>query len=180
METEKILFIIASEGFQEIEYHESKKVIEDAGYTVITASDKKGVATAGDKTTTVKVDLTLDEVKVKNYDGLVLIGGPGALEHLDNQEVYKILKEANERLRPIGAICAATRILAKAGVLTRKRATGWNGDGKLAEIYKTYDVKYTPVPVVVEENIVTATDPDAAKLFGQEFLTLLQNNKGWG
>jgi len=179
MASGKILFIIASEGFQHIEYLEPKRILEGAGFSIITASDKAGTAVADDGTIA-KVDLTLDEVKVGNYDGIFIMGGSGALEHLDNEKTYRIMKEANQKLYPIGAICVSPRILAKAGVITRKRATGWNGDGELPEIFKIYDVKYTPMPVVVEENVITATDPDAAKLFGQEIITLLQNNKGWG
>lgn len=174
-----VLFIVAHEGYQPTEYNEPKTVLEDAGFKVITASDKPGTATDKDGGTT-HVDLTLDNVKVGDYAGIFFIGGPGALEHLDNELSYKIAKEADEKHLPLGAICIATRILAKAYALTRKRATGWNGDGELEEIYATYDVIYLNEPVVVEENIVTAVGPAAAKLFGQEILALLHNNKGWG
>ncbi len=179
MASGKVLFIIAHEGFQPVEYKEPKKILEDAGFTIVTASNKPGTATAKDDST-VEVDLTLDEVNVDDYDGIFLIGGPGALEHLDNEKTIKIIKRAETKHLPLGAICASTRILAKAGALTRKRATGWNGDGELPAIYETYFVKYLPEPVVVEENIITATDPSVAKLFGQEIITLLHNNKGWG
>lgn len=179
MATGKILFIIASEGFQPIEYEEPKKILEDAGFTIVTASDKPGIAKSEDGVTA-KVDLTLDKVNVKDYDGIFLMGGPGAMEHLDNEHTGRIVKEGSERHMPLGAICVSTRILAKNNALTRKRATGWNGDGELEELYKTYDVKYLPQPVVVEENVITATDPSVAKLFGQEIITLMQNNKGWG
>ncbi len=81
---------------------------------------------------------------------------------------------------PFGAICIATRILAKANALTRKRATGWNGDNELEKLYATYDVIYLPEPVVVTENIITASGPAAVKIFGQEIISLIHNNKGWG
>lgn len=180
MASGKILFIIASKGFQPIEYEVPKKILEEAGFTITTASDKAGTATTEDGNTSVEVALAIDKVNVNNYDGIFIMGGPGALEHLDNEKTYRVMQEANKKLLPIGAICVSPRILAKAGVLTRKRATGWNEDGQLEEIFKTYDVKYTPAPVVVEENVITATDPDAASVFGQEIITLLQNNKGWG
>ncbi len=179
MASGNVLFIIAHEGYQPIEYAEPKKILEDAGFTVITASNKPGTATDKDGGKT-QVDLTLDEVKVDDYDGIFVIGGPGALENLDNEQTYKIIKKASEKHLPLGAICASTRILAKAGALTRKRATGWDGDNELKEIYETYDVKYMPEPVVVEENIITAVGPTAAKTFGQEIVALLHNNKGWG
>jgi len=175
----KVLFVIAHKGYQPIEYAEPKKILEDAGFTVITASDQPGDATDKDGGTT-HVDLTLPEVQVQDYDGIFFIGGPGSLDHLDNPQSYKILKEAAEKHMPLGAICLATRVLAHADVLTRKRATGWNGDNKLEEIYEAYNVLYMPEPVVVEENIITAVGATAAKTFGQEIVAVLHNNKGWG
>ena len=179
MASGNVLLVIAHEGFQPIEYAEPKKILEDAGFQVVTASNKAGKATDKDGKQ-VDVDITLDNVDVNNYDGIFFIGGPGSLENLDNEQSYAILKKASEKHLPLGAICAATRILAKAGALTRKKATGWNGDHKLEEIYETYNVQYLPEPVVVESNVVTATDPKAAKVFGQEIVSLLHNNKGWG
>lgn len=175
----KVLFIVAHDGYQQVEYNETKKILEEAGFTVVTASNLEGTATAKDGSTT-PVNLTLDTVNVSNYDGIFFIGGPGTLEHLDTKESHDIIKRALNKHLPLGAICVATRILAKAGALTRKRATGWNGDNELEKFYEAYDVKYLPEPVVVEENIITATNPDAAKTFGQEIVALLHNNKGWG
>ncbi len=179
MSAGKILLIVAHEGYQPIEYNEPKKILEDGGFTVITASDKSGTATdsEGGKT---HVNLTLSQVKVTDYDGIFFIGGPGALEHLDTKESYRIIKDASQKYLPLGAICISTRILAKANALTRKRATGWNGDNELEKFYASYEVIYLPEPVVVTENIITATGPAAAKTFGQEIISLVHNNKGWG
>ncbi len=179
MTSGKVLLVVAHEGYQPTEYNEPKRVLEDASFEVITASDKPGTATDKDGGKT-KVDLTLNEVKIDDYDGIFFIGGPGAMECLDNKESYRIIKAAAKKHMPLGAICVATRILAKGGGLTRKRATGWDGDNELTAIYEDYDVKYLKEPVVVEENIITATGPSAAKTFAQEIIALLHNNKGWG
>jgi putative intracellular protease/amidase len=179
MASGKVLFVIAHKGYQPVEYAEPKKIVEDAGFAVFTASNQPGTATDKDGGTT-PVDLPLSDVQVNDYDGIFFIGGPGALEHLDNQQSYTIIKEAAEKYLPLGAICVSTRILAHAHALTRKRATGWNGDHELEKIYEEYDVKYLPEPVVVEGNIITAVGPSAAKTFGQEIVALLHNNKGWG
>jgi len=179
MSAGKILLIVAHEGYQPIEYKETKRILEEGEFTVVTASNKSGAATdsEGEKT---KINLTLPQVKVTDYDGIFFIGGPGALEHLDTKESYRIIKEAAQKHMPLGAICIATRILAKANALTRKRATGWNGDNELEKFYATYDVIYLPEPVVVTENIITASGPAAVKIFGQEIISLIHNNKGWG
>lgn len=179
MQRQKIVLVVAHQGYQPIEYAVPKKILENAGYTVVTASNKPGIATAKDNSTTT-VDILIQDINVNDYAGIFFIGGPGALEHLDNTTSYDLLHKAMTFNLPLGAICAATRILAKAGVLKQRSATGWDGDGLLADIYKEHTVLYIPtVPVVVDGLIVTATGPEAAHLFAQDIITVLHDEKGW-
>lgn len=180
MDETKVLFIIAFNGFQHIEYGIPKHIIEDAGFTVVTASDKSGMAVAKDGSTE-HIDISLDKIHVNHYIGIIFVGGPGAIEHLDNNTSYKIIQDALEQNIPVGAICIATRILAKADVLNGKYATGWNEDGQLDHIYKEYHVKYMPTEdVVIDDNIITATGPAAAQQFGELFVHMLQKKQSWG
>lgn len=180
MDDSAVLFIIASQGFQQVEYHDTKKVIAGAGFPVITASNKPGNAIAEDGSM-VPVEITIDKVVPSNYAGIFFIGGPGALEHLDNNTSYKIAHETAFQNKPIGAICAATRILAKSGVLHDKYATGWNGDNQLGPLYGEYNIHYLPEEkVVVDGNVITATDPSAAHDFGEHIVEMLQNQQRWG
>jgi len=179
MSNGKILFVVAHEGYNPIEYGMPKRVLSDAGYTIITASDGEGAAHAKDGTS-VPVDFPLHKVHVSHYEAILFIGGSGALEHLDNDTSYAILKTAIQAKKIVGAICISTRILAKAGILKGKQATGWNGDGELAHVYQEHDVRYVNQSVAVDENIITATDPDAAQEFGEQVLAVLQNKKAWG
>jgi putative intracellular protease/amidase len=175
-----VLLIIASKGFQQVEYGVTKKMLIDAGFTVVTASDASDRAIAKDGSK-VSVDITLNQIRINNYQGIFFIGGPGTLEHLDNNTSYKILQEAALQHKPIGAICIATRILAKAGVLRDKYATGWNDDGLLNALYAENGVVYLPEEkVVVESNVITATDPSAAQQFGEQIVELLQSKQTWG
>jgi len=180
MEDTTVLLVIASEGFQHREYDETKITIQNAGFSIVTASNKSGTATA-ENGSTAHIDITLDNVMIGNYAGIFFIGGPGALEHLDNNTSYKILQEAFYQHKPIGAICISTRILAKAGVLKDKYATGWNEDGLLNDLYTEHGVIYLPEEkVVVESNTITATDPSVAQDFGKRIIELLQAKQSWG
>src|SRR5690606_25260394 len=134
-----VLIVVAFNGYQEIEYGIPKHIIQDAGFKVITASDQKGCAIARDGSTT-PVDITLDKVDSTLYAGIIFIGGPGTLEHLDNETSYAIIQDAAKNNIPVGAICVSTRILAHAGVLENKYATGWNDDDQLDALYKEYNV----------------------------------------
>lgn len=168
----KVVLVIASEGFQPIEYGVTKDILEEAGVAVITASDKPGGAVATDNSVT-SVDITIPQIIVSDYDGIFLIGGSGAMEKLDNVTVYKLLHEVVKTSIPYGAICIATRILAKAKVITGKEATGWNSDNALLAIFNAYNVTYVDKDVVIDGILVTATGPEAAELFGKAIIRLL-------
>ena len=145
----KVLMIIAHEGFQQLEYGIPKKTLEHVGFKVITASNKPGTATAKDKSTA-KVNMTTDQAIAADYDAIIIVGGPGTLDNLDNEITHQLLHEAHDLDRLIAAICIAPRILARASLLEDVAATGWDGDGQLAEIYEENGVIYEPAPVISE------------------------------
>lgn len=168
----KVVLVIASEGYQPIEYGITKDVLEEAGVTVITASDKPGGAVATDNSVT-SVDVTIHDLNVNDYDGIFLIGGNGAMAALDNEIVYALIRKAVKRPMPYGAICISTRILAKANAITGKQATGWNGDNALLAIYNAHDVTFIDKDVVIHGLLVTAVGPTAAEAFGKAILRVL-------
>lgn len=176
MPQNKVLFVVAHTGYQPVEYSEPKRIIEAEGFRVFTASNKPGVATAkdGSKAT---VDVTLTNVQIADYDAIIFIGGPGALENLDSEESYELIREAFADEKIIGAICVAPRILARAGILTNIYATGWDEDGKLADVFKEFDVKLVREPLAVDSDIVTAQGPAAAHDFGIEIVRLLKSKR---
>jgi len=170
----KILLVIANQGYQPIEYEIPKKLMAQAGIKVITASNQAGIATASDGSQT-NVDITLDQVNTNDYGGIFFIGGPGAITDLDNEASYKIIQEIAKLGKPFGAICISPRILAKAGVLKNKKATGWESkDNPVAPVFKKYGVIYEKKGVVIDGNIVTATCPANAAEFGNAIIKLLK------
>ena len=169
----KILFIIAHNDFQPIEYNVPKQILAQAGIEVVTVSDKSGVATAAQTGEKVLVDKTLEEIKDADYDGVFFIGGPGALEHLDDEKSYRLVREISQSGKLWGAICISPRILAKAGVLQGKEVTGWDGDGELAGILSSAGAKYIHQSVVVDGKLITAAGPRSAEEFGRKIAALV-------
>jgi len=165
MTKKKVVLVIASSGYQPIEYSGTREELENAGLRVLTASDTFGEAIATDNSTT-RIDVQLVSLKISDIDGIFFIGGAGALSCLDNQTSHQILKEAQKARKSLGAICISSRILARAGVLKEKKATGWDGDGKLAGIFKEHGVIYEKKNVVTDGTIITATGPSVAHDFG--------------
>lgn len=169
----KIGLVIANQDYQPIEYGIPKDILSDNGIKVITISDKPTIAIAKDNSST-NVDVTLDKVITLDLDGLYVIGGPGAMEHLNISKMHDLLQQMSALGKSYGAICISPRILAEANVLNNKKATGWDEDLKLESIFKKYNVKYEKnKPVVVDDKVVTATGPAAAQEFALAILKVL-------
>jgi deglycase len=168
----KVVFIVASDGYNAIEYNVPKEILEKTGIKVITACDRPGGAIADDKSTT-PVDITIDKLNVPDYDGIFFIGGPGAMECLDNSISYHIASQAKKYNIPYGGICVAPRILAKAHMLKGKRATGWDGDNALRTIFEGNGVTYVDHDMVTDGYVVTAVGPKAADKFAEGIIRVL-------
>jgi len=164
----KAAMIIAFERFRDEEYAEPKAVLEKAGFTVTTASSKLGTAT-GKLGMKAKVDITLGQVKVEDYDTVLFIGGPGSFDYYDNPTCHKIAQETVKQGKLLGAICAAPGILARAGVLKGKKATMFDDTGEFAKA----GAHFTGKGVEIDGKIITATGPQTAKAWGQAIVKAL-------
>ncbi len=162
----KALFVIASRDFRDEEYFVPREILIGSGFKVRVAGDTKGPAIGADGGE-VKIELSLDEVSVNDFDAIIFVGGPGCLRLLDNDESYRIAREAASKGIMLAAICIAPVILAKAGVLDGKDATVWTGpmDRSAIGILESRGAKYKPEGVVVDGNIVTADGPTSAVAF---------------
>ena len=189
----KVLLVVASKGYHPKEYGETRYELEQQGFDVLVASDAAGVATimpGGARAglpryvalaeqypayAQCSVDYVLSEVDVTSFAGVFLIGGVGAMELLDTTQMHKILQQCVQQNKAIGAICISPRILARAGVITGKHATGWNNDSALESVFAKYGVVLQPELVVVDGLVVTANGPMAAQGFGKAIVSLLSS-----
>lgn len=172
----RIALIIASKGFQQTEYNVTKEILRKEGAIITTVSDRPGGAIAKDGSTA-NVDITLDQLNPQEYNGIFFIGGPGAMEHLDNSTSYKIIAEVKKHNIPYGAICISTRILAKGYGLEGKKATGWNDDLALNVLYPNFGVTLADHPVVTDGLVVTAEGPTAAEGFAEGIRRVITKKK---
>lgn len=166
----KIAMLIAFQGFRDEEYIEPKKILEAAGHKVVTVSTAKGEA-KGKFRLTALVDKTVDEIAAADYDALTLVGGPGALEHLDNPRVHELFRTAEALGRVIGSICISPVVLAHAGLLKGRRVTCWP-DGA-AEVEKGGG-RYTGSDLEIDGRLITANGPLPAKKYGQALAEALK------
>jgi len=163
----KILFVIAYNNFKDEEYAIPRSILKDKGFSITTASNKKGIA-LGVNGLDVEVNYLINEIDINDFDVLVFVGGSGCLRALDNQDSYNLINQAKKDDKVITAICIAPVILAKAGVLKGKKATVWSSpmDKSPIKILTQNGAIFENLDVVVDGNIITANGPQAAEEFG--------------
>ena len=167
----KALFIVAQQGYQDLEYGVPKQILEQAGVEVVTAAKVRGVASG--KVYTTVATLALDEVRVENYDVVIFIGGLGAVRYQHDAEAHRIVLQTVALGKLLCAICIAPTILAYAGVLKRRNATVWNEDGEQEPLFKKLGITYTGKTVTQDGKIITANGPGAARDFGKKIVEVL-------
>ncbi|MCU0417919.1 MAG: DJ-1/PfpI family protein [Cytophagaceae bacterium] len=168
-----ILMILAPEKFRDIEYIVPRAFFEAKGYRVITSSTK--ITSTGRFGFEVTHLTTADKIVPDEYEGLYIVGGAGVLALQTETSVRNLVEVFLEQNKPIGAICAAPRLLLAWGKLQNKRMTGHNGDGRLLILATEGQAEYlTDREVVVDGLFLTANGPEAAELSALEFMKLLE------
>jgi len=96
---------------------------------------------------------------------------PGG-EKGDTKEILAMVKETIEAGKTLGAICVAPAILAKAGVLSGKKATVWSSalDKSIIKILNDSGAICQSDSVVADGGIVTASGPDYAEAFALKII----------
>ena len=164
-----IALVIAEREFRDEEYQVPFDLLQRAGFNVLTVSTTKGTAT-GKLGLQVKPDTLITELDTARLDALVFIGGGGSEQYFADPLAHRLAKEMVASDKVLGAICIAPVILAKAEVLTGKKATVFP-DG--TPILQEHGAEVTGADVEIDGKILTGNGPEAAAAFGQALIDLL-------
>lgn len=169
----KVAMLVA-DGFEQVEYTEPKKALQEAGAEVHTISLKEGKVKGwqhdhwGDE---FQVDKVVSEVKAEDYDGLVLPGGQMNPDNLRiNDEAVSFVKSFFTSEKPVAAICHGPWVLIEADVVEGRSITSYpsiktdliNAGG----LWKDQEV-------VVDRGLVTSRSPDDLPAFCESTINLL-------
>ncbi len=165
----KVLVPLAT-GFEELEAITVIDLLRRAGFEVITAGLDDRPVTASRKTVVIP-DTRIEAVMDQSFDLIVLPGGlPGADNLRDDERVQALIKQQHQQGKTIGAICAAPRALAAAGVIANKTITCY--PGALDQV-AGQDFNITSANVEIDGNIVTSRGPGTAMNFALTLIELL-------
>lgn len=157
-------------GFEELEAVTVIDLLRRAQIEVTVAGLAPGPVT-GSRGTVIQPDTTLDEALRRDYDMVVLPGGqPGATNLENDPRIMALLRRLAAQNKYTAAICAAPRVLAAAGILDGKRATGFPGALDPAKFPR---VQVEKLALVADGQVITSRGPGTAMDFALELIRLL-------
>jgi 4-methyl-5(b-hydroxyethyl)-thiazole monophosphate biosynthesis len=120
----------------------------------------------GSRRIKVMADRKMDDVKLGEYDALVLAGGPGHVNLGKSLKVMEAIRKFDSEKKIIGAICMAPTILVKAGIMENRTGTIYPGNER-----------QLPRPrngrVVMDGHIITSQGPGTAMEFSLRLVEAL-------
>lgn len=167
-----LLIIVAQNDFRDEEYFDPRTIFDEAGFDCTVASNTTSTA-YGKLGGEIEPDIAIADAKAEDYDALMVVGGPGAPTLEDNPSFNQLLQDFQSLDKHITAICIAPTLLAKAGILSGKQATCWNGDGQQSQVLEVHGAQYVSDSVVVDGKYITADGPASAKQFARTIVEKL-------
>lgn len=160
-------------GFEEIEAVTIIDVLRRAGVEVVTAGLDDDGAVTGAHAIRVGADVALAAVDIESFDMIVLPGGEPGTTHLQaDARLAAWIERFGAANRPLGAICAAPRVLATHGLLRGRAATS---HPSVEAMVRAGGAQYTAAGVVRADNIITSRGPGTALAFALAIVELLGN-----
>jgi len=159
-----------AQGCEELEAITIIALLRRAEVEVVTAGLDDQPVIASRKTKIVP-DTTLDRALKEDFDMIVLPGGMPGAQHLDDDSsIHELLKNMASSGKFVGAICAAPKVLANAGLLKGKRATSYPG---FIDKLGLEDVKSTGKAVECDGKIITSRGAGTAMDFALKLVEVL-------
>jgi protease I len=165
------ILMIATDGYEDSELLETRRLLEQRGADVTLASLKTGEI-KGDKGATAQADVTIDDVDESEFDALVLPGGVANPDKLRmNDKVVETVRTFARSGRPVGAICHGPWLLVEAGVLEGRTVTGWPS---IHTDLRNAGAEVVDREAVTDSNIVTSRKPDDIPAFVEAVVQVIE------
>lgn len=161
----KVIMIRAPQYYCDEELFHIQAALAKKNVGLVVASTTTAEALGERLGVKIKPDITIHEVDMKEFVGIVIGSGTGCKESLwQDENLRKIVKLAYAQNKFVAAGCNAPVVLARAGILKERRATVFPNNENIMEL-KNAAAVYKNEPVVVDGNIITSRDLMALKNF---------------
>ncbi|WP_277111006.1 type 1 glutamine amidotransferase domain-containing protein [Chryseobacterium taklimakanense] len=167
----KKIAVLAADGYEQSELEQPVDALKNAGATVEIVSLKSGEIKAmkdHEWSNSVKVDRTVSDAKVSDYDGLLLPGGvlnPDTVRGDEN--AVKFVKDFFAENKPVAAICHGPQTLIDAEVVEGKKMTSFKA---ISKDLQNAGANWVDEEVVTDGNLTTSRKPEDIPAFNKRII----------
>lgn len=168
----KKVYVLAADGFEEVEGLTVVDLLRRAGMQVQIVSIKDSLQVQGARNINITADVSIDHLQ-DDGDLLVLPGGMPGTRYLEqSKDVEDLIKHYFAEGKLIAAICAAPTILGKLRLLKGRKATCYPGmEGEL------FEADFTTDPVAVDLPFITSRGVGTALEFACKLIEILDSRE---
>lgn len=165
------VLVVLADGFEEVEAITPVDLLRRAGAEVVIASLAESIHVTGRSGLVVHADTNLAAVEARDFDCVLLPGGPGTKFLRSDPRVRALVLRQDAAGRIVGAICAAPTVLHDAGMLNGRRFTAHHS------VADELTARLAQPESVVDGNVITSRGAGTAldfalvlveQLFGAE------------
>lgn len=167
----KVLIIIPQEKFNNKEFNTvvNSLKVNDISYDIASTSKIKATGYIAkefnDNPMEVIPDMVIEDIDIKNYFCLIIIGGSGNKKYLwNNEDLHIKIQQAKNSNILIAAICLAPICLINAGIIKSSNITAYKTK-ETQKIIEDSGNSYIDKEVYIDTKIITANGPRASKKF---------------
>lgn len=167
----KKIAVLAADGYEQSELEQPVEALKNAGATVEIVSLKSGEIKAmkdHEWRNSVKVDRTVSDAKVSDYDGLLLPGGvlnPDTVRGDEN--AVQFVKDFFTENKPVAAICHGPQTLIDAEVVEGKKMTSFKA---ISKDLQNAGANWVDEEVVTDGNLTTSRKPEDIPAFNTRII----------
>ncbi len=163
--------VLIDNGFQEAELLVPYYRLQEAGFKVDLVGSKAKEAYVGDNGYRLVADLAAEDVKISEYDAVIVPGGRAPDRMRTKKPLVNLVKSAFEKGKVIAAICHGPQMLIEADVVRGRKVTSYVA---VATDLRNAGATWEDRSVVVDGNLVTSRVPPDLPDFCRETLKLLK------
>jgi protease I len=170
--------ILATDGVEDAELKDPRKVLDDAGAQTTLFAPKAGRIYSmkhHDKATQYDVNQTLDRANAQQFDAVLL---PGGALNADTLRVHpraqQFVREMDESGKPIAVICHAPWLLVSASLVKGRRLTSYH---TIQDDLRNAGAKWEDEEVVRDKNWVSSRQPSDIPAFNKAMIELFAEHQ---
>jgi len=167
----KRILILATDGFEQSELEIPLAKFKAAGADVAVAAPKAGEIKGWNKKDwgrAVKVDKTLNDTAVDDFDAIVLPGGVMNPDHLRiNNDALELIRGFFDAGKVVAAVCHAPWLLVEAGIAKGRRMTSYH---TIKTDMINAGASWEDAAVVTDNGIITSRSPSDLDAFSDKII----------